>query len=47
MANIGRLLNNGIWNGRQIVSADWIAESTREQSRCKEWGNLAYGYLWW
>ena len=48
MANIGQLyLNNGVWNGRQIVSADWIAESTREQSRCREWGNLAYGYLWW
>ncbi|MEN6419314.1 MAG: serine hydrolase [Clostridiaceae bacterium] len=48
MANIGQLyLNNGVWNGEQIVSADWIAASTREHSRCKEWGNLAYGYLWW
>lgn len=48
MANIGQLyLNCGVWNGEQIVSFDWIAESTREQSRCKEWGNLAYGYLWW
>ncbi|HWP21858.1 MAG TPA: serine hydrolase, partial [Candidatus Cryosericum sp.] len=48
MANIGQLyLNNGIWNGEQIVSSAWIAESTREHSRCKEWGNLAYGYLWW
>lgn len=48
MANIGQLyLNNGLWNGEQIVSADWIAESTREHSRCAEWGNLAYGYLWW
>jgi CubicO group peptidase (beta-lactamase class C family) len=48
MANIGQLyLNNGVWNGRQIVSIDWIAESTREHSRCREWGDLAYGYLWW
>lgn len=48
MANIGQLyLNNGVWNGEQIVSADWIAESTHEHSRCAEWGNLAYGYLWW
>lgn len=31
----------------QIVSAGWIAESTREHSRCVQWGNLAYGYLWW
>ncbi len=48
MANLGQLyLNNGVWNGEQIVSANWIAESTREHSRCTEWGNLAYGYLWW
>ena len=48
MAIIGQLyLNGGIWAGRQIVSAEWIAESTREHSRCNQWGNLAYGYLWW
>lgn len=45
MALIGQLcLQNGVWNGKRIVSADWIAQSTREQSR---WENLAYGYLWW
>ena len=45
MARIGQLcVQNGVWNGERIVSADWIAQSTREQSR---WGNLAYGYLWW
>ena len=48
MARIGQLcFNGGSWNGRQIVSQHWIAESTREQSRCAQWGNLAYGYLWW
>lgn len=48
MANIGQLyLNSGVWNGEQVVSAGWIAESTSEQSRCNQWGNLAYGYLWW
>lgn len=48
MAKIGQLcLNNGIWDCRQIVSAGWIAESTREHSRCVQWGNLPYGYLWW
>lgn len=48
MAKIGQLyLNNGIWNDKQIVSAQWISESTREHSRCVPWGNLAYGYLWW
>ncbi|SBV94710.1 Beta-lactamase [uncultured Eubacteriales bacterium] len=48
MAKIGQLyLNSGIWDGKQIVSAGWIAESIREHSRCVQWGNLAYGYLWW
>jgi len=48
MAKIGQLyLNSGNWNGEQIVSREWIAESTQEQSRCVEWGNLGYGYLWW
>lgn len=48
MAKIGQLyLNNGVWNDKQIVSAEWISESTREHSRCVPWGNLAYGYLWW
>ena len=45
MVQIGRLyLNNGVWNGTQIVSPEWIAESTREHSRR---GTQAYGYLWW
>lgn len=48
MAKIGQLyLNKGIWDDKQIVSAEWIKNSTMEQSRCVQWGNLAYGYLWW
>lgn len=47
MAKIGQLyLNNGAWNNNQIVSADWVAESTKEHSRW-EYLNLPYGYLWW
>jgi len=37
-------LDGGVWNGKQIVPAWWIAESTRAHSR---WGELSYGYLWW
>lgn len=40
---IGQLmLNKGKWNGEQIVSENWVKESTTP-------GNLAsyYGYLWW
>ncbi len=47
MAKIGQLyLNRGIWDGKQILPADWIAESTKEQSRWDEL-KLSYGYLWW
>lgn len=45
MIKIGELyLNNGLWNGQQLVSKQWIEESTREHSK---WGKLSYGYLWW
>ncbi len=45
MAKIGQLyLNGGTWNGRQIISAKWIDESTKVHSR---WNQLSYGYLWW
>jgi len=43
MVKIGSLCLDG---GRDIVSADWIAQCTTEQSRWKE-RNLPYGYLWW
>ena len=47
MAKIGQLyLDKGIWKGKQIIPTEWVEESTREQSRCKEW-KLSYGYLWW
>ncbi|MGC6768221.1 serine hydrolase domain-containing protein [Enterococcus sp. LJL51] len=47
MAKIGQLyLNDGVWEGQQIIPASWIGESTREHSRWLE-PNLAYGYLWW
>ena len=45
MANIGQLyLDSGMWNGKQIISPQWISESTKEHSR---WNRLLYGYLWW
>jgi CubicO group peptidase (beta-lactamase class C family) len=47
MAKIGQLyLNHGIWDGKQIISAEWIAESTKVHSRWDEL-KLSYGYLWW
>lgn len=45
MVKIGQLyLNYGKWNSRQLISVEWINESTAEHSH---WDNLLYGYLWW
>lgn len=45
MVKLGQLyLNEGQWNGQQIVSKEWIRESTEEKS---QWGELKYGLLWW
>jgi len=47
MAKIGQLyLNGGTWNGKQIISAEWLAESTKVHSHWDEL-KLSYGYLWW
>lgn len=46
MARFGLLfLNNGEWNGQQIVSKDWVEESTTAWSDSGD--NGGYGYLWW
>ena len=47
MAKLGQLyLNEGYWNGRQVISDQWIFESTQVQSVWKA-RHLKYGYLWW
>ncbi len=38
-------LNNGNWNGEQIISPKWIKESTTE--KIKPRASLGYGYFWW
>ena len=46
MAKIGYLyLNNGMWEGRQILSSQWIKDSTRKHISAS--GSLGYGYQWW
>lgn len=49
-AKIGQLvLSRGQWNGRQVVPADWIAQSItpRFQAVGLFGGTLFYGYQWW
>jgi CubicO group peptidase (beta-lactamase class C family) len=44
-ARLGQLmLNDGVINGRRLISSDWIRASTSPNSSENE---KAYGYLWW
>jgi CubicO group peptidase (beta-lactamase class C family) len=46
IAKIGRLvLDHGAWQGRQIVSAGWIAQSTTKQIAAED--QIDYGFQWW
>jgi|SRR6267378_3774547 len=46
LAKIGRLvLARGEWQGRQVVPADWVAESLRPHIATGD--GLGYGYQWW
>ncbi len=47
MAKIGQLaLQEGLWEGRRLVSREWIAESTSGQTAGIA-GAPNYGYQWW
>lgn len=46
MARFGYLyLNEGNWNGTQVVSSDWVNVSTQMRYDTGGWYN--YGYTWW
>lgn len=46
LLKLGQLyLSGGTWEGKQIVSAKWVAESIRPHARIDETND--YGYLWW
>ena len=53
LARIGAMVgNNGRWNGKQVVSENWIKESTTSYSNLKEnhidYGRYdGFGYQWW
>jgi CubicO group peptidase (beta-lactamase class C family) len=44
MAKLGYLcLNDGIWDGRQIVPAEWVRASVQDKIETE----VEYGYQWW
>jgi CubicO group peptidase (beta-lactamase class C family) len=46
MAKFGYLyLQNGVWDGKQIIPEDWITESTQKQIAIN--AEEDYGYLFW
>ncbi len=46
MAKIGYLfLHQGIWDGKQIVSSEWVRTATSPQVRVSD--KESYGYKWW
>ena len=49
-AKVGQLvLDKGAWQGRRIVSAEWIAESVKPRFQATNMfgGLFYYGYQWW
>ncbi|WP_127105920.1 serine hydrolase domain-containing protein [Pararhodobacter zhoushanensis] len=43
-ARLGQLVEQGgVWQGRQIIPADWVAQSTAASAP----GDVGYGYQWW
>ncbi len=48
LAKIGLLVQQGgLWDGAQIVPADWIARTTQATSAIQTRAYDGYGYLWW
>lgn len=46
MAKFGQLfLQGGAWDGQQVISEEWVAESTRPRMAAE--GGTQYGYQWW
>lgn len=48
LAKFGQLyLDSGVWNGQQIISTDWVNQSTQNHISPGVTWAAGYGYLWW
>ena len=49
LSKIGQMcLNNGMFDNKQIVSAEWITQMTTPYIKCDEkFAFMQYGFLWW
>lgn len=48
MARLGYLyLRNGVWDGEQIITPEYVNQSTIVQSAGDPTGGTPYGYQWW
>ncbi len=50
LAKFGQLyLDNGSWQGQQLISADWIADSVVRRVDVSSWATFSegYGFQWW
>ncbi len=48
LAKIGQLIQNkGEWDGKQVVSGEWVERSTARISDTTQVADYGYGYQWW
>jgi len=49
LAKFGQLyIDGGIWQGQQVISAEWIADSVTQHVDISSWSNSeGYGFQWW
>lgn len=48
MAKLGQLyLNQGVWNGNQIIDPEWIKESLKQHVKLEGEYTSGYGFQWW
>ncbi len=50
MAKFGQLfIDDGVWQGQQVISPAWIADSVERRVDISSWStySVAYGFQWW